>query len=261
MNDAARLLTDHQRAVADRVLDEESVRRHHLVIALSGAHAYGFASPDSDLDLKSIHIAPTEQLLGLTPPRDDNDRMEVIEGVEIDYTSNELGGALRGILKGNGNYLERVLGECALRAAPQLDELRPIAAASLSRRLLHHYRGFATSQLHEWEKTGGRSAKKALYVLRTTLTGTHALRTGTIVTDVTRLLDDYGFAHARELIAVKQSAERASLADDQSERWRRELARAFEVLDESARTSPLPDDPPNTPDVAAWLVETRRRMF
>ncbi len=260
MIDAARLLTAHQRAVADRVLDEESARRRHVVIALSGAHAYGFASPDSDLDLKAIHAAPTARLLGLAPPRDDADRMEVLDGVEIDYTSNELGGALRGILKGNGNYIERVLAGYALRTSPELEALQPLVAASLSRRLAHHYRGFATAQLHEWEKTAGRSAKKALYVLRTALTGTHALKTGRIVTDVTTLLDDYGYGAARELIAVKQSAERAFLAPEQTERWRRELARAFDLLDEAARTSPLPDEPPNVPAVEAWLVELRRRF-
>ena len=46
-----------QEAVVNRVLDEESSRRDHVVVYLSGAHAYGFPSPDSDLDLKAIHVA------------------------------------------------------------------------------------------------------------------------------------------------------------------------------------------------------------
>jgi predicted nucleotidyltransferase len=40
-----------------RVLEEEQARREHVVVYLSGAHAYGFPSPDSDLDLKAIHVA------------------------------------------------------------------------------------------------------------------------------------------------------------------------------------------------------------
>src|SRR3954462_3807698 len=103
-------LSLHQRAIGDRAIAEESAKREHLVVSLSGAHAYGFASPDSDLDLKAIHIAPTRALVGLGHAPSDANRMEVIEGVEIDYTSNELSGALRGMLKGNGNYLERILG-------------------------------------------------------------------------------------------------------------------------------------------------------
>jgi hypothetical protein len=35
---------------------------------LSGAHAYGFPSPDSDLDLKAIHVAKTADLLGFDVP-------------------------------------------------------------------------------------------------------------------------------------------------------------------------------------------------
>ncbi|MEZ4465912.1 MAG: nucleotidyltransferase domain-containing protein [bacterium] len=47
-----------------------------LLCAVTGAHLYGFPSPDSDLDLKGIHLAPTPTLLGLQvpssprPPRD-----------------------------------------------------------------------------------------------------------------------------------------------------------------------------------------------
>lgn len=48
--------------VVQRVLDEESLRRRHIVIALSGAHAYGFPSPDSDYDLKSVHAAEATSL-------------------------------------------------------------------------------------------------------------------------------------------------------------------------------------------------------
>jgi uncharacterized protein len=47
------ILDAHARRIADAVLAEEEAERHHVVVALSGAHAYGFPSPDSDLDLKS----------------------------------------------------------------------------------------------------------------------------------------------------------------------------------------------------------------
>ncbi|MEO8706556.1 MAG: nucleotidyltransferase domain-containing protein, partial [Kofleriaceae bacterium] len=70
--------------------------RRHLVIYLSGAHAYGFPSPDSDLDLKCVHIAPTADLVGLALVGDPPDRIEIVEGVELDYGSNELAPVLRG---------------------------------------------------------------------------------------------------------------------------------------------------------------------
>lgn len=197
-------LTEHQERMADRLLDAESLAREHLVISLSGAHAYGFPSHDSDLDLKAIHIAPTAALLGLQPRHVPAERMEVLEGVEVDYSSNELQPVLLGILQGNGNYIERVLGAITVRALPELETLRPRVRAVLSRRIHRHYRGFAQGQLREWEKGGFRSVKKLLYVLRTTLTGTHALRTGEVETDVTVLLEPYGFGEAHALVKRKQ---------------------------------------------------------
>ena len=112
--------------VCRRAMAEESNARHHVVIALTGAHAYGFPSPDSDLDLKAIHIEKTERLLGLGRSREVADRLEVIDGVEIDYTSNEIRPALAGILAGNGNYIERVLGELIWATSPEHEALKPL---------------------------------------------------------------------------------------------------------------------------------------
>jgi len=256
------VLTPHQRAIADRVLDEESAQRRHIVVSLSGGHAYGFPSPDSDLDLKAVHILPTERLLGLCPPpQHAPDRLEVLEGVEIDYSSNELQTVLAGILQGNGNFIERILSRFALRTSAEHEALRDLVKRSLSRRLHRHYRGFATGQLREWEKDGFRSAKKLLYVLRTTLTGTHALLTGEIETDVTLLLDERGFGEARELIEAKRRGERSELAPEVAERWRLAVARSFQVLDDALSRSVLCDEPRNSDEVEAWLVALRRRAL
>ncbi|WP_199727769.1 DNA polymerase beta superfamily protein [Corallococcus sp. CA049B] len=256
-------VTEHQERMADRVLDAESLQREHLVISLSGAHAYGFPSHDSDLDLKAIHIAPTAALLGLQPRHVPAERLEVLEGVEVDYSSNELQPVLLGILQGNGNYLERVLGAITVRALPELEALRPLVRAVLSRRIHRHYRGFAQGQLREWEKSGFRSVKKLLYVLRTALTGTHALRTGEVETDVTVLLEPYGFGEARTLVERKRSGERIELTDALSEAWQREVTRAFAVLDaaDAASLLPLEPQPAAVAALEAWMLDVRRWRF
>jgi predicted nucleotidyltransferase len=184
-----------------------------------------------------------------------------VDGVEIDYSSNELQQALVGILQGNGNFIERVLSRFVLRSSPEHASLRELVSRSLSRRLHRHYRGFATGQLHEWEKDGFRSAKKLLYVLRTTLTGTHALLAGEIETDVTLLLDAHAFGAARELVEAKRRGERSELPPELSERWRREVLRAFEVLDGALARSSLPAEPLNVRDLERWLLDVRRRGF
>jgi predicted nucleotidyltransferase len=250
------VLTAQQRTVADRVLDDEAARREHVVVYLSGAHAYGFPSPDSDLDLKAVHIAPTSALLGLSMPVLTFDRAEIIEGVEIDYTSNEISTVLAGILQGNGNFLERVLGRTAFRSSPTHDELRPIVHANISRRVYKHYRGFATSQQKELEKKP--TVKKLLYVLRTALTGMHLLRTGELETDVTLLLDDYSLADAHALVVAKRAGERTAADPALLDAWRPRLDETLKALDRAHAESSLPDEPRNPELVQAWLVGARR---
>ncbi len=253
------VLAGDQKRVMARVLDEEEARREHVVVYLSGAHAYGFPSPDSDLDLKAIHVAKTEELVGFDPPPATVDRAEVIDGVEIDYTSNELAHALSGILAGNGNFIERVLGRMVPQASPLLEELRPIVRRSLSRRVHRHYRGFAQNQLRFLEREP--TAKKLLYVLRTTLTGIHLLTTGELEADLTRLMDRYGLADAAALVERKRAGERVALDVAQLEAWRPRVDALFVALDQARDGSVLPEEPANEGEVRAWLVTVRRARF
>lgn len=250
------VLTKEQRAVMSRVLAEEEARREHLVAYLSGAHAYGFPSPDSDLDLKAIHIAPTVDLLGFEVPSPTVDRAEIVDGVEIDYTSNELSHALAGILNGNGNFLERVLGRMVAHESKLLAELRPLVLRSLSRRVHRHYRGFALNQLRFAEKEP--TAKKLLYVLRTSLTGIHLLETGELEADVTRLLEPYGLTDAGALVERKRAGERVGIDPELLASWRPRIDALFVRLDASVERSPLPAEPRNEGELREWLLSVRK---
>ncbi|MBK7071655.1 MAG: nucleotidyltransferase domain-containing protein [Myxococcales bacterium] len=255
------VVTPHQAAVAQAYLAERARERHHLVVYLSGAHAYGFPSPDSDLDLKCVHVAPTGDLIGLTVREGGAEQMTVIDGVEVDYGSNELGGVLRGVLTGNGNYLERLLGALVLDADDALlTAARPLVQAALSRRVARHYGGFARAQLAAAEATP--TAKKVLYVLRTACTGRHLLETGAVETDLTALAPGYGL-DVGELIARKRTGERVALAGAELAAWRAALAAAIAAVDEAAARSPLPVEPSAaaTADLDAWLREVRRRAW
>jgi predicted nucleotidyltransferase len=253
------VLTDEQRKVMARVLREEESRREHVVVYLSGAHAYGFPSPDSDLDLKAIHVAKTADLLGFEVSVPTVDRAEIIDGVEIDYTSNELAHALAGVLGGNGNFLERVLGRMVPYATPLLAELRPIVQRALSRRVHRHYRGFAQNQLRFLEKEP--TAKKLLYVLRTTLTGIHLLETGELEPDLTRVMDRYGLSDAASLVDRKRAGERVGLDPALLEKWRPRIDGLFTRLDQAREKSALPEEPTNEGEVREWLLAVRRTSF
>ena len=251
-------LTAHQAAVARAYLADRARERHHLVVYLSGAHAYGFPSPDSDLDLKAVHVAPTGALVGLAADPGGAERLEIVDGVELDYSSNELGDVLRGALRGNGNYLQRLLGDLVLAADDALlASLRPLVRASLSRRVVRHYGGFAASQ--QQQALARPTAKKVLYVLRTARTGLHLLRTGELVTDLTALVPHYG-PTIDELLARKRTGERVELSGDELARWRSATEAALAELDGAVGTSPLPDEPPAGAVAAidAWLRAARK---
>jgi predicted nucleotidyltransferase len=261
MTDAFRVLTAKQADVARGFLAARAAERHHLVIYLSGAHAYGFPSPDSDLDLKCVHVALTHELVGLNLVTESRDRLEIIDGVELDYGSNELAQALRGAIKGNGNFLERLLGELVLGGDQALlTEARAVVAPVLSRRVARHYGGFATSQLQAFDEKP--TAKRALYVLRTAATGRAALAHGKIVTDVAQLTA-FVPPEIGELIEVKRRAERQQLDGDQVATWRARLVAAIEAVDAAVADSPLPADPPAAAvdAIDAWLRDVRKRFW
>ena len=251
------VLGEPQREVAAEVVAHEGLARRHLVVYLSGSHSYGFPSPDSDLDIKAVHTEATGRLLGLSPPPPTASRLEVVRGVEIDYTSNEIGAVLAGVLSGNGNYIERLLGELVLAREPELDGLRPLVQRALSRRVHRHYRGFAFQQRTAFEASGAPTAKQLLYILRTTLTGAHMLATGELVTDVRHLLDRHDMGEARELIEMKRAGERSPLAADVAARWRGRLDHLFQLLEEARAGSVLPEEPANPAELEGWLVDHR----
>lgn len=252
-------LTDHQVALMRVYVAEREKEREHVVVHLSGAHAYGFPSPDSDLDLKAIHVAPTATLLGLQVPQASCGEIRTIEGVEMDYTSNELGPVLASMLKGNGNYLERVLGTTAPLASALVEELRPLALASLSRRCAVHYRGFAEQQRQSL--TRKPTVKRLLYVLRTLLTGLHAMLATEIVPHLPSLAREHGLDGVDELVSRKQAGEQTQLDRATSEHWGARLEALFARLDEARDRSVLPPHPTNEAEVAAWLLSVRRRRF
>lgn len=254
------VLTDKQATIARAFIADRARERRHLVVYLSGAHAYGFASPDSDLDLKCVHIAPTSDLVGLDVVADPNDRIDIIDGVELDYGSNELAPVLRGVIKGNGNFLERMLGDLVLGGDPVLlGEARAVVKPLLSRRVAKHYGGFATSQLKLFDDKP--TAKRALYVLRTAATGRHLMAHGEVVTDVAKLADYV--PKIDELLDIKRRGERQELDGEHAKAWRARLVAAIEAIDTAWTSSVLPTDaaPGAIESADAWLRGVRKQFW
>ena len=231
-----------------------------LHVGLVGAHYYGFPSPDSDLDLKGIHLAPTPAMLGLAPPPDTHDVLEVFEGVEHDLTTHEVQKALALLLRGNGNVLERLMTPLQLVEGPDLEALRALAEGALSKRFGAHYRGYFGGMCREHARAEEPRAKTLLYAYRVALTGVHLLRTGEVVGDVTETARAHGIADVEELVAYKREAgEKAPLPADLDAKHRARWPSLEAMLEDALAETALPDEPANVDAVDAWLVNRRLR--
>ena len=106
----------------------DSLAYSPLFVTVSGAHLYGFESPDSDVDLRGCHKLPLREVVGLALPNETYEKEEIHEGVEVDVVSHDVGKYLRLLVKNNGYILEQVFSPLVVTGQEFLDELRPIAA-------------------------------------------------------------------------------------------------------------------------------------
>ena len=117
-----------------------------LFVTVSGAHLYGFSSPDSDYDLRGSHVAPLRELVGLFPPRETLEVAEIRDGLEWDIVSHEIRKFCALIGKDSGYALEQLCSPLIVVTSPAHEELKAIALESLNRKFARHYLGFAENQ-------------------------------------------------------------------------------------------------------------------
>lgn len=231
-----------------------------LLVGVTGAHYYGFPSPNSDLDLKGIHVADTRDVVSLRPAPDAIDHLGMFEGIEIDYTSHELAVALRLLLKGNGNILERILSPFQLVESATVSNLQSLARGAVSKKFFHHYHGFFDRMCQDWRKAQPRTVKGLLYAYRSALTGIHLLRTGDCVGDARRLAPIYGLQQVANLVARKGSGSEHGALTGTGE-FEGDLERLGALLDAAHSESPLPVEAPNVENLNEFLVRMRKEHF
>ena len=61
-----------------------------MFASISGAHLYGFASPDSDVDLRGAFVRPARELLGLFPAAETLSRTLDHDGIEVDWVAHDV---------------------------------------------------------------------------------------------------------------------------------------------------------------------------
>jgi len=89
-----------------------------LFVTISGAHLYGFPSPDSDFDLRGVHLLPLEKVLGLDVADETVESSGVREGLEIDLVTHDAKKFFGLLLKKNGYVLEQLYSPLVVYAKP-----------------------------------------------------------------------------------------------------------------------------------------------
>src|SRR5215467_4613430 len=185
-----------------------------LFATISGAHLYGFPSPDSDFDLRGAHVLPVEKVVGLEVRDETVQDSRVIEGLEMDIVSHDVRKFFKLLLKKNGYVLEQLYSPLIVYTTLEHEEFKGVAHGCITKHHSHHYFGFAETQWKLFEKERPRRVKPLLYVYRVLLTGIHLMRTGKVEANLLRLNDDFRLSYIPELVARKLAGPEKSKLED-----------------------------------------------
>lgn len=131
----------------------------------SGSRGWGFASPDSDYDVRFIYVAPLSRYLSVTPQRD---VIELPISDELDINGWDLRKALGLLKRGNATLIEWLDSPVVYRAdAAFLKEVRRVARDThQAERSFLHYLHMAKKNYRDYLRGDMVRLKKYLYVLR-----------------------------------------------------------------------------------------------
>ncbi len=227
-----------------------------IFATISGAHLYGFASPDSDVDLRGAFMLSAAELLGLHPPAE---TITVVDKtiIDLDWVAHDIRKFARLMTSHNGYVLEQLFSPLVVVSTPTHEEMRELGKGCVTRPMVRHYQGFARGRrkrLAEPDPT----VKHLLYAYRVLLTGIHLMQTGDVVANIQVLNDRFRLPQVDELVARKRfGAEKMSLDEREQHEHARFLDDLEAQLQEAHDRSHLPAEPTTTAALQDLVVRLR----
>lgn len=134
----------------------------------SGSRAWGFASPDSDYDVRFLYVHPAEHYLGID---DKKDSIELPLSDELDINGWDIRKALRLVRKSNAVIFEWLQSPVVYYDTTSFAQhTLHIAKAYFSpQACMHHYMGLAFNSFRALKDQDTVRLKKYFYVIRPAL--------------------------------------------------------------------------------------------
>ncbi len=130
------------------MIDLDYIKNHNLIIfdAVSGSHAYGTATPSSDLDIRGVFILPKEEVFGLG-------YIEQVNDQKNDIVYYEVRRFLELVASNNPNILEllNTPEDCIRYKHPVFDLILENREKFITKQCRNSFAGYARQQINKAE--------------------------------------------------------------------------------------------------------------
>jgi predicted nucleotidyltransferase len=209
---------------------------------LSGAHLYGFASPQSDVDVRGCHVLPEKALMQREEYTLETTRHQ--DHWAMDWVSHDVQKFVNLLLRPNGYVLEQLYSPLVVSTTAAHAELKELGQGCITRAHVRHYLGLAYAQWKTFERHDPPQLKPLLYVFRALLSGIHLMQTGQIEANLPRLNEAVQLPYLPDLMAQKRAGVTVlELTPEEVRFYQQEFEHWVACLHAAHQASTLPDGP------------------
>lgn len=223
-----------------------------LFLNISGSHAYGFPSADSDIDVRGCYYYDKSVIMGYTKSSQltiENSELS-INNIQIDLVTHELCKYSNLICTGdNGTVLEQIFSPFIAYQSDDFENFKEVVEKHyLCKKLYKHYESFAKTKIEAFRNTDNYSVKDLLYALRVLHTGIYLFKTNKIILNLSELNEElFKHSYISDLIEKKTSEnEKINLDEEEFAFYSSELDTLLVNLEEAYNETSLPENVRNS---------------
>ena len=205
------------RAKIVKALESEAERRNcRILFAVeSGSRAWGFASPDSDYDVRAVYVRPIDWYLGLEEGLADTWNAMLPD--QLDIAAWDLRKFLRQFLKSNASILEWLGSPIVYSDSGLIGELKGTEDRVFNpMHVAYHYASMFRHAMEDKAADGMISVKKLCYALRANAAVEWVVSKESMPPTAFALVLEGLSLAADEMKAIGELLERKSRADEKS---------------------------------------------